>query len=288
MHRSEHLPRVVGYDAALLQQGIDVVLNFLAYLLTHDVCPEYTDDVNGARAVCQQAKAELPAVIELSKELPGPFNLAARTLYQPKIVDEFAFGNPMDQGMDEKSAKRIFMATVAGSEKLTDRVVSAGTIECLKTFQQVYEITKLTLPAENPAEELFHRGVQTSTSEGKTGTTLCGWMSLVPSTVEDGWDNERPRAADALDTEVFFLEVDLMKQLREGMKLSLVVGILNIGLRFISEAREVYPTFYTFLAQELMINYKEPAPNHRDPPSVDNPDADAEEAAMEKEISDGN
>jgi hypothetical protein len=265
-----------------------VVLNFLAYLLTHDVCPEYTDDISGARAICQQAKTELPAVFQLSKELPGPFNLAARTLYQPKIVDEFAFGNPMNQGMDEKTAKRIFMATVASSEKLTDRVVRAGTIECLKTFQQVYEVTKLTLPAENPVEEIFHRGVQTSTGEGKNGTTPCGWMSLVPSKVEDGWDNERPRAPDALDMEVFLLEVNLMKQLREGMKLSLVVGVLNIGLRFISEAREVYPTFYTFLPQELMINYREPAPNHRNPPSIDNPDADAEEAAMAKEMSDSN
>jgi hypothetical protein len=248
-------------------------------LVTHDVCPEFNDDIKAARSVCELAKVELPDVISVTSLLPGPFNNAACALYPVKDLDASVFDNSAARDIDAEAAKRIFMATIATNEELTNRVMGT-VVQCTRSYEETYEVKELHFPAD----ELngFHAGVVTTPEEdGKTGGTRpCGYVTVVPTTVQDGWDNERTQAKESSDEEVFFLEVDILKKLRPGMKMRLVVGMLSLGLPIIREVREVYASFYTFLPQELMLDYREPVPNDRPAPSIHDPNA--EEADMER------
>lgn len=266
---------MVGSDISLMLRGVDVVKNFLNYVLQHDVCPEYEDNIQEARRVCDVAKLELPAVVQVMLQLPGPFNSAARLLYCKDGEDVSTFGASPAQDLDDLAAKGIFMATIATSDMLTGLVKGADRIFSVQTIEQTFEIKGLDFPADVMRE--FHAGIKVATTA--TTSRPCGYVTLVPTTIEDGWDNVCTRAPGVEDVETLFLEVDILRRLCAGMKLRLVLSILNIGLRIIHEVKAVYPSFYVFLPQELMLKYKVPVANERPAPSVEDPEA--EEKALQ-------
>jgi len=58
----------------------DLLTNFYNYILHHDVCPEYSNDILAARTICQTAAEELPKIVKVREMLPGAFNIAMSTL----------------------------------------------------------------------------------------------------------------------------------------------------------------------------------------------------------------
>lgn len=102
--------------------------------------------------------------------------------------------------------------------------------------------------------------------------------------IEEGVANQPLSTEDELAArgrDAIFLDSDIMDLLCPGMKLRVVMHELNCDLNFVSVVKELLPSFYTFLPQELMADWKEPRPNEREGPSVENPDAEAEAADEE-------
>lgn len=58
-----------------------MIQNFLNYVLTHSVCPEYTKEILEARRICTLAQNELCAIRRLSVDFPGDYNKSASTLF---------------------------------------------------------------------------------------------------------------------------------------------------------------------------------------------------------------
>lgn len=58
-----------------------MIRNFLNYLLHHDVCPEYKDQVYAARSLLDQADRELWLCVRAGRSLPGAFNTACSELF---------------------------------------------------------------------------------------------------------------------------------------------------------------------------------------------------------------
>ncbi|KAL1902442.1 hypothetical protein Sste5346_001423 [Sporothrix stenoceras] len=107
--------------------------------------------------------------------------------------------------------------------------------------------------------------------------------------IEEGVAN-RPHVSDeelqARGGDAFFIDMDTMDLLRLGMKLRVVVHELNCDLNFVSVVKEMLPSFYLYLPQELMVDWKEPKVNDREGPSVNNPDAEAEAANEDMDFED--
>lgn len=234
--------------------------------------------------------------------MPGDFNLACQVLFcstgsagstLPGSIDSENVLYEMGQGEIDSwdtgivvpenfDAERVFKATISIHEPgLIDRVLqdSADPIRVVKTYEDAFAVKEIICPDEGIVN--IYNG--TKNKAGKTRTMKpVGRVMLIPSIIEDGWDNH-PTLAEGRGDEgepiSIYLDHGTLANLKEGMKLRLTICQLNIGsggdgLHFIRSCSDVLPTFHTFLPQSLMMHYKTPRLSDRPPPSVDDPDAE--------------
>lgn len=264
MARSEHLLRMVGGNMADFGPGVEVVLNFLKYVDRHDVCPEYIDDIKNAQRVCLLALDETPAIGELHKLVPGHFNTALGVLH---VKSEDDSDNHHEEDLpDAKQARISHAATLSilmGSSRFPTDVEWSVT----DTTELTYEILTITLP--NDAARAKYKAINQHLTD-HPDIQPCGTVTARPVIFPDGWDRSSSATIppkDDVETE-FILEEDILRLLRVGMKLTMAVCTLNVGLKFIKHVREIWPSFYVFLPQELMFHYKPPVANERPAPSI--------------------
>lgn len=281
----------------------------MRYIQHHDVCPEYADNLKQARKICELSCLEVPCIGEVSRAMPGDFNLACQVLFcsarnagsvlpgstDPENVPEdtstwdgdtncWDTGILVPEGFD---AERIFKATISiWQPGLIDRVLqhTYNPIRVIKTYEDAFDVKEIVSPDEDITNA--YNGVKNKV--GKTRAIKpVGRAVLTPSIIEDGWDNHPTMAegrSDEGEPVSLYLENTILANLKEGMKLRLTICQLNIGdggnggsddgIRFIRACSEVLPSFHTFLPQSLMLHYKKPRLCDRPPPSVDDPDAE--------------
>lgn len=255
--------------------GVEVVSNFLKYVDMHDVCPEYAKDIKSAQNLCAQALEEMPAVWELVALLPGDFNSALGATHCEKKEDIFTpFGSSGKVTSDSKYAKLCQAVTVASllAEK---RLPADEEWAVTRTDEQTFEVCEIKLP-----------GAATKAKYAAINKYLvdypdfqpCGTITARPVVVRDGWDSTMSaRIPDEIAGEAeFVLEEDILRLLKVGMKLTMGVCTLNVGLKFIKYIKHVKPSFYVFLPQELMFYFKEPLPNPRPAPNIHDRDVNEE------------
>jgi hypothetical protein len=261
---------MVGSATGDYLMGVDVVLNFLKYVDRHDVCPEYADDVKNAQRVCLRALREVPCIWELRKLLPGHFNTALRILHV-KGED----GNPLnfdscceDPLPDPKFAKISHAATLSvlmGADRYP-----TDTEWCVAdSSDMTFEVLTINPPNDNVRAK--YKAINQHLAN-YPDIEPCGTITVRPVIIRDGWDNSMtatiPPEADVESQ--FILEEGILELMRVGMKLTMTVCTLNVGLKFITCVKDVRPSFYVFLPQELMFNYKEPVLNDRPGRSIHN------------------
>jgi hypothetical protein len=267
MLRSEHLPTMAGSDTKYYQMGVEVVLNFLKYVDMHDVCPEYHADVMGAQLVCKKALHEMPAIWKLSDLLPGDFNTAVSIVYCKTGEERIVSGNQARMAADRKYAQLSQGATLAiilGNKTLPTDYKPTVT----KTIELSFEVCKINFP--DVVARAKYISINRYLSE-YPDIKPCGTFTARPVVIRDGWENTMVDSIpeEYLGESCFVLEEEILKLLNVGMKLTMRVGTFcYIGLRFIEEIKSVKPSFYVFLPQELMLQFKEPVLNPRPAPSV--------------------
>ncbi|POS78713.1 hypothetical protein DHEL01_v202897 [Diaporthe helianthi] len=305
------LPRTWGLSVHDNKLAADTILNFLRYIQHHDVCPEYADNLFQARKICELSCTEIPRVGEVSRAMPGDFNLACQVLFcSARNASSVSLGstdsknlpndmatwdvetNCWDTGISapkDFDAERIFKATISVHEPgLISRVLqhTCDPIRVVNTYEDAFDVKDIIPPSDSITD--IYNGIKSKA--GKTRTIKpVGRAVLIPSIIEDGWDNH-PTMAEGRSDEgkpvSLYLEDTILANLKEGMKLRLTISQLNImgggnsssgggdGIRFIRAWSEVLPSFHTFLPQSLMQHYKRPRLSDRPPPSVDDPDAE--------------
>ncbi|KAL2169083.1 hypothetical protein VTG60DRAFT_6505 [Thermothelomyces hinnuleus] len=275
---SEHLPALTGPETDQFFMGVDVVLNFLKYVDLHDVCPEYADDIKNAQRVCLRALEEIPATTKLLQLLPGQFNAALRVLYVSQDGGSSGVDNYFEKALpDLKQAKVSHAATISILMR-ADRFPTNSEWFVTDTAEFTFEVLAIKLPTD--AIRAKYKAINQHLT-GYSDIQPCGTIIARPVIVRDGWDNTMaatiPPEADK-ESE-FVLEEDILRLLVVGMKLTIGVCTLNVGLKFIKYVTQVRPSFYAFLPQELMFHYKEPVPNDRPAKSIydceDEADGDA-------------
>ncbi|OIW28596.1 hypothetical protein CONLIGDRAFT_387442 [Coniochaeta ligniaria NRRL 30616] len=276
---SERIFKLAGTDLGAIKLATDVVENFLNYILHHDVCPEYADNVNDAKAICQDAVDQITRCFRVIWEAPGDFSIACLALFdhgKRRVLDP-------DRNMSEnynmpvEHAQRIFYASLGAHTFLFEQLKgsSVQNMEVVDEVKQAFEVVDIS----EPDEKVIKTYLGMRNPEGEVGTIKpCGKLTLKPIQMEDGFDKGSVRgpAPGIGEKEDFILDWSVLEHMTVGMKLKLTLCMCNTGWKFIKAYGDVRPRYYTFLAQELMITYKEPVPNERPAPSVENPDVGTE------------
>ncbi|KAK1752259.1 Argonaute complex, subunit Arb1 [Echria macrotheca] len=291
---SESLLAVSCSDMRSYRVGVEVVSNFLNYLDRHDVCPEYIDDIRKARQICEVAPDEMTAIMDVCEHLPGLYNTAASMLFPQEIEDEMlgSYSPPSAEDLDKDQARTVFGVNLAllldpehgqrvGAKAAEQKL---GVIE---TTKQAFEIVNISL-ADEKARARYGK-INKYLARDKFKVERCGYLTVRPTVVQDRYDVPAGMAAPAKvgdDSLVFFLEEKLLKRLKVGMILELVVATMNEGVRFIRHVLNVYPTFHTFLPQELMLRYKAPVDSNRGRHVVDDGGDDDEHNTPKDIVSD--
>ncbi|KAL2429749.1 hypothetical protein ABEF95_010808 [Exophiala dermatitidis] len=257
---------------------------FMDYLLQHDVCPEYRDDVLAARNLCREVPAELWAVAEATRRLPGDFNIACSTLFGGRFAQNYdgeTWWGPEETqqedhvfvGMKPAEASQIVHFGVAGaaSEPVyaaylagINGPASAKNLQVEWVKENVgFEITKI----ESPTEECKQLYLEGSRHFRPVGLVYAKPWKNPDSPPEDltPAEQEQEQAGrldqDVVDTEyVFFIESILQSHLRVGFKVEATVRKLHCGIMFFDDVLDVYPTFDVFLHNEMMSGWKKPRP----------------------------
>lgn len=268
--------------------------------------------------ICERALVELPQIATVARTMPGDFNLACRILFcttgKPKnsdnpdvlVIDPTADEVVMYE--DKKAAEygelvkfpssfdtvvlapanfdaeAVFKTTIALHEpqhiaRLSD---TAKPICVTNAFEECYEVKDISFAPDDLVAA--YRGVT------KHDGTLrpvgpVGHVVLLPTIVEDGWDNHPTHESGRGDNPgrpvSLYVDHAVLRHLRAGMKLRLTVCELDIGVEFVKEVSEILPSFHIFLPQSLMMHWKPPRPDARPPPSADDPGA-AERLELEQ------
>lgn len=87
----------------VIKLSVGLIRNFLNYLLHHDVCPDYRDQVNASRGVCDLAEKELWCTTQLSILLPGDFNRACSEVFGGWFQGLYVANQAWAQGTEEET-----------------------------------------------------------------------------------------------------------------------------------------------------------------------------------------
>ena len=154
----------------------------------------------------------------------------------------------------------------------------------VKSLAEEAEEAKQPDGDQEPKTSGEDRGQEAARDIDGSAPKMAGVVITKHYSIEEGIANQPRPDEDELAArgpEAFFLDTDVMKLLRVGMKLRVVMHELNCDINFVSVVKELLPSFHTFLPQELMVDWKEPKPNEREAPSEENPDAEEESADKE-------
>ncbi|KEY69952.1 hypothetical protein S7711_06483 [Stachybotrys chartarum IBT 7711] len=269
---STAMPANTGLDDGQVKLAVNVVDAFLRYVLQHDVCPEHEDDVNGALQACQQARVEWPLVAKLRTLLPGKFNEALVELYATYRENEWSPYQSSDpEGLDPRAVLFSSFALMEDEEE-TFRSLCAQEQKVDKEFDGTFEIVDIA----RPTEEIVQRFKQLRIGDSQTQVPPIGTAMLKPTaTIKSDW--VLPKMSPKLDkneTVKLFVDDGLLALMLPGMRISCTLCELTCGMRFIKALNEVVPSFYTYLPQNMMRHYKQPAETTRPAPSVHSPDVD--------------
>jgi hypothetical protein len=255
------------------------IRNFLNYVLHHQVCEDYKDDVFAARKICDLAEKELWEIKQLREKLPGDFNVAASTLHGG-IYDGVHMGDAgwavddpnykeyvaSDRGFSTLEAERIFKTAIAfaGDDKLFKVAMNADVtvVNSASRFFEVVGIERSDM--KTVGEYAMVRDFEGNTGHikalGKLKVQHWDGPQVVP---EDFTDDENDKSVDKDAVETFWLEDDVLQHCYVGLKMDIEVKTLSIGVKFFDQVNGLYCSFFTCLPNEKMYGWKEPGMLHQ-------------------------
>jgi hypothetical protein len=276
------------------------MMNFYNYLLHHNVCPEYNNQIEAARQVCLLAIKELPTVYNLVNKMPGTFNNACSLIFggnyaQMHPADMTWSSIPQDPGMKMEEARIIFTTAAAalGSDAMfstftPERLASVANHEAAK-----HPNTQKSTPIWCSAEATTHLEVvgidrasdkirddyadyQRNLVGSKVKLEPLGKLICKPWTHPNfqGFDLPEGVTFDEQvydDTYELWLEDNLLALWCEGMKLNCTLRRLEWidngkrdGLWYIDSFANTYPSFYECLLNEIMEKPWKPVVYNKD------------------------
>ena len=261
------------YDIQEVKLATNVIRKFYNYLLVHKVCPEYEEQVKAAIKVCDLAEEELPKLAQVDRHLPGGYNVACSMLFKGHHSDQLAQGD-WAQGTQggNFTAEQAWMVFKTG-------IFAHGTkeqiqaVELMKNdFTTAGPFKELEVGLEIVAIEMPNDGAKAvyacALKEDKEniikpmGKIRCKeWkVPTAPPTDLPAGVRDARRNPDPSREYVFILEESTLESCFVGCKIAATIKTLQPGIHWIDYHEATYASFYTWLANEKIKEWKEPGP----------------------------
>lgn len=252
-------------EPAPTDKAIGLVENFLRYVLQHDVCPEYGEDINAALAVCGQAREEWPKLCRFKNLLPGQFNLAAAKTFGVHEKADWSLQNCKEPAT--LSPELIFYASLVVVEQAVPKTdTGESALRVTRQFTCSLALQSMEMPSD--ATSNHFRRLALSPDQNLNLAPL-GRAVFRRAIIDDGWVHQvAPEPLPADEDVVLYFEQDMLAEMTVGMKVTAVICELSSGFRFVKTLETVQPSFYTFLPQHLIKDYKPPRLNDRPARSI--------------------
>lgn len=262
------------YDGTQVVMATNVLRNFYNYLLLHDVCSEYNAQLHAARKVCDLAEEELLKLAMVDPHLPGGFNKACSTLFDGNyaklnapVGDWVVEGDNI--GWTREEAKTVFLTGIFayGNEeqlKKIEQINESGEdlTQAIKVVNEEESIG-LEVVAIEPATELARKVYGdirfTGTIVKPMGKLHCKRWT-VPHAKRDDLPASVLQARKNDNKFEFLLDDELLQHCFPGMKIEACVKELSIGIKFIDHYQTGYVSFFTWLWNERIREWKQPGP----------------------------
>ncbi|CBX93971.1 hypothetical protein LEMA_P036450.1 [Plenodomus lingam JN3] len=274
---SSWYPAHYGMTPQGIKNACQVLRSFYKYLLYHDVCPEYKEDLIRARDLCDQAEQELPKVVAAGLALPGDFNKSASVIFGGAHAGQYTGDQPWalklqaegvdiaEIGIRKEEAKIKFKAGVfiMGTDGQADKL-EGGTLIAVGKEQVGLEVIGISLPDENTKlayEQTGDWGLELSKLE-PLGKLICKTWIMDDC---DEWDlpnapgkypQGKPYRTSDVKTYEFWVEASVLEECFLGMKLDASVLTLTDGLAILDDVKESMCNFFTWLPNELWMERK--------------------------------
>ncbi|EFR00264.1 hypothetical protein MGYG_03267 [Nannizzia gypsea CBS 118893] len=262
---SSVFPQVFAIDTEeLVRLGTNTIKNFLNYILHHDVCPEYRDDIMAARKVTNQAADELWKTYQADSNAPGDFNMACSTLFGGSFFDTYT----EEREWVENSNTIPFMTMTAARKVVKFGIAAAGSLEQVVKFRDLavsnqlratlvheygFEVTEV-IPPSTEVTKFYELDAPDLKAVGKIQAVA--WRD--PSLPDEDLAPGEERAPYSHMKFEFFVEKSLLSHFFVGMKVDANVWELSCGIHYFDKFMATYCSFYTTLPNEGILSWKEP------------------------------
>ncbi|CAI7675166.1 unnamed protein product [Penicillium manginii] len=242
--------------------------NFYTYLLYHDVCPEYKDDLEQARKTCDLAAIELLKTMQLVHKAPGAFNRCCSMLFGGYHFASEWESTPVDglkSGIEKSDqiARKVVKYAIAGagSNEQASRfqeLVHQNSISTMKLEDiDGFEILEVIQP-DDATCEFYQQSAPDLVPVGKIRAKSYRDpanpdIDMSPDERTE-WDKGNGPAYDL----EFFLEPELLKFCYPRLKIITGIWEINCGVYYFDEIMSTLPSFYTLIANDLMMHWRWP------------------------------
>ena len=255
------------HDRDIASAACNIVRNFLNYLLYHNVCIEYTEQIEAARASLETVEIECTKLNEVQQVFPGSFNIACSTLLGGNYAQKRYQGDWMTAeeaatakvGLKDSEHRWIAIAGVAAfaekdhldGDNLEDKMKVVDSEEDVGL-----EVSKILLPGEVSDEV---RGVFDNlqgTIVPRMGKLICERYHFAKAAPLDLPSDFKPKTTGFQ----FILDEATLQKCFEGMKFVATVEKMECGIYFIDHWWECYGSFYTWCWNEKALALKQHEP----------------------------
>jgi hypothetical protein len=251
-------------DKGVTQAACNVLHNFYSYLLYHNVCAEYSDQIIAARDVLKLIEREYVKLAEVQVNFPGAFNIACSTLtdghystigYRGDWMEEEEAAH-IKKGYNPYEATSIAYAGISafGTQKHIRAVDKDQTIRVAKAEEDAgLEVSGIQLPADTPPSVQGFFDKLKGTIVAPMGMLLCKRIHFEKAAALD-LPADHPAGPQSF---TFLLDGDTLRKCFLGMKFIATVKMTSSGFWFIDHWSECHGTFYTWCWNERAREYKE-------------------------------
>ncbi|EEH49445.2 uncharacterized protein PADG_05524 [Paracoccidioides brasiliensis Pb18] len=263
---SSVLPQYIGLETEqLVDMATSTIRNFLNFILLHDVCPEYTENILAARVICDTAKVELWKAQRASCWAPGNFNMACSTLFGGSYYGFYTGDQEWSKevgaaGMPDDVARKVVKFAVAGAGTYEQAVrfrdlVNEQKLRVTCVNENGFEVIAIILPG-SAVRDFYKQYAPDLQPVGKLRAKPWRDPGLPEEDLPPGQVAEE-NPSQPIEYE-FFVEESVLKFCFVGMKVDTSIWELNCGLHYFDTAIAVYCSFHTVLLNESMIGWKKP------------------------------
>ena len=253
-----------------VKKFVGVIRNFLNYLLHHDVCPEFKDQIDAARNLCDRAPRELWNVITITSLLPGNFNMACSEvfggMYQGMYTTNDAWMEGLEwikpAGISPDLARKVFkigVAANASDEMFASYKHQLSNKDCrvINVEETGFEVTSII----NPSETAINLYGQQENADLKTLGKIEARTWRNPSDPDDDLTEEEEASLKANPPipkiYEFWVEEEILKKCEIGMKFEATIQETNFGLTYLDTISRVHCSFYQITPNDFMEDWRE-------------------------------